>query len=379
MDKEILLLINKFLESKLLKEEQKKLEDWVLKGENRAILKDYFQQYYVNKEFDYEKAFKLFQIKIEQKEGTKFIHRIKKEVFLKYAAIFIGFIFISYFSFVVMNKSENAISENNKIVLEIEDGSYYFIDDLKSMEIKTKKGEIIGGKENGKLSFAKKVNLNLKPVLATIRIPKGEKYRLQLSDKSYVYLNAGSSLSFPSRFYKGEQREVFLDGEGYFEISKDEKAPFIVRTSSLSTQVFGTKFNVSSYKSDEKTEVALLEGSIGVYDQGDFFNINTGVKLKPSEIASKFNEKIIKSSSKNINNHIAWVDGILIFRDENFNSIIQKLERRYNVVITNNNKELTNKRFTASFQFKDIDSVLLAFQKTNNFNFKKVDNNIIIN
>ena len=87
-----------------------------------------------------------------------------------------------------------------------------------------------------------------------------------MSDGTLVYLNAGSTLRYPVTFLNGKSREVSLDGEAYFVVSKDKDHPFIVNANEVSTQVYGTEFNISSYKNDPKVDIVLVEGSIGVYN-----------------------------------------------------------------------------------------------------------------
>lgn len=120
-------------------------------------------------------------------------------------------------------------------------------------------------------------------VLNEISVPYGEKVTLQLSDGTKVQLNAGSQFAFPQSF-NGKIREVHLVGEGYFEVSKNEKQPFIVSTQKVDVKVLGTKFNLSAYSSDDICETVLLEGKVEIQGKGKVFNDR--VNLSPNQKAT---------------------------------------------------------------------------------------------
>lgn len=129
-----------------------------------------------------------------------------------------------------------------------------------------------------------------------------------LPDGSSVLLNRHSSLSYPKRF-KSDNREVQLTGEAYFEVSKDQKHPFIVQTEHINVQVLGTHFNVDAYRNNPEVKTTLLTGSVAVSNKSN----SVRMILKPNEIAiyNKVGNKLTRQVTKNAKDEISWRDGEL--------------------------------------------------------------------
>jgi transmembrane sensor len=163
-----------------------------------------------------------------------------------------------------------------------------------------------------------------------ITVPYGKKVMLQLSDGTKVQLNAGSRFAFPQTF-NGRNREVYLAGEGYFEVTKNEKQPFIVSTSEVDVKVLGTKFNLSAYSSDNICETVLLEGKVEIQEKGRVFNDR--INLMPNQKAMYFNDtkQLIKSEAPDAGMYVTWTNGWYNFSNENIVRVLEKLERFYNV------------------------------------------------
>lgn len=177
--------------------------------------------------------------------------------------------------------------------------------------------------------------------------------RVELPDKSKVCLNAGSTLRYPSRF-TGDDREVFLNGEGYFEVQSDKEHPFYVSVGNgIQVKAHGTKFNVNAYSDDPWMEAALESGRIDVL-------INKlPVQLKPNEQAC-FNkiEKKVSVASINIDEKISWKDGRLIFRNATLEEVVKQLSRRYNMDIVLHKESKKDYKFRASFTTENITQIL---------------------
>ena len=163
-------------------------------------------------------------------------------------------------------------------------------------------------------------------------VPYGKKSKLKLSDGTMVWLNAGSRFAFPQEF-NGKKREVFLEGEAYFEVTKDEKKPFVIAANNINIEVLGTKFNVSAYNSDEFIETVLLEGQINIWDAGKVFK--NKVLMVPSQKAtySKVQKEISLEIEAKPEMFIAWIEGWYPFSNENLEQVFKKLERYYNIHI----------------------------------------------
>jgi len=165
-------------------------------------------------------------------------------------------------------------------------------------------------------------------------VPYGMRSKIMLSDGTWVYVNSGSQLIYPPVF-RGHKREIFLDGEAYFEVAENRNSPFIVRTprDEYSVHVYGTKFNVSAYSVDDRFEAVLTEGSVTVYHQKGIF-ARGETRLSPGEMSSwnivTGQERIVKVIPAN---YTLWTQGLLLFNDLELNRITKKLERYFDVEI----------------------------------------------
>lgn len=178
--------------------------------------------------------------------------------------------------------------------------------------------------------------------------------KYQLPDKSYVWLNSGSWLRYPTRFSE-ESRRVEIRGEAYFEVESDKEHPFYVNTpGGLIVRVTGTKFNVSAY--DERTiEVVLEEGRVNVENTDG----NVNMALRPGE-CFYYDRQDKNTYVKSIETYekTAWKDGKVVFRNASLDKIFKFLSRRYNVDINFVNKKNTEYNYRATFTGEDIFQIL---------------------
>lgn len=205
-------------------------------------------------------------------------------------------------------------------------------------------------------------------------------FNLELSDGTKVYLNSGTSLKYPVNFINDLDREVFIDGEAFFEVNTN-KSQFIVSSTNTSAYVYGTKFNFKDYPEDNFSEVILTEGSLGVGETSANIKNNEILMIKPGEKAKvNYTNGEIKRTRVNTSLYTSWIDGRVAFRNESLPSMIQKLERIYNVVIINNNKDLVEKYFTATILYKEesINDVLSYLTEVYGLEYQIIDNKILI-
>ncbi|MGK4568546.1 FecR family protein [Flavobacterium sp. 3HN19-14] len=118
-----------------------------------------------------------------------------------------------------------------------------------------------------------------------------------MSDGTVIHLNSGTTLRYPVKFIAGENRQVFLDGEAYFDVAKDKAHPFIVNADKLNVRVLGTHFNVTNYPEDDQTDVVLVEGSVGLYGSNTTFDATKNTVLKPGYKGS-FNKNTSSINTK---------------------------------------------------------------------------------
>ena len=211
----------------------------------------------------------------------------------------------------------------------------------------------------------------------SIYVPNGETFELVLSDGTKIYLNAGSSITYPLKFIENRNREVTLVGEAYFEVTEDKLSPFIVNVKDTKVKVLGTSFNVSSYPEEINVTTTLIEGSVALYNNSDDYHDTNGKFLMPIKTLlpnqkATWNSFENKLSVEDVDgyDYIAWRKGELIFRAQTFREILVKLERHYNVSIESKNESLNNQVFSASFgKEESISAILSTFQKNFPFNF----------
>ena len=268
--------------------------------------------------------------------------------------------------------------KSTDIVLQLEDGKVQIIHEDNSVQVLDSKGNVVGNQAGNKLVYENNSNLE-KLSYNTIKIPYGKKFQLQLSDGTLVHLNSGTTLKYPVKFIAGENRQVFLDGEAFFDVAKDKKHPFIVNADNLNVRVLGTHFNVSNYPEDAATDVVLVEGSVGMYNSNEEFNADKNTILKPGYKGSYNRENATIMTKPVITDiYTSWISGGLTFRNMTFKNIITKLERRYNVTIINKNEKLANEKFNASFKEESIENVMSYFNDIHGINYTIKNNQILI-
>ncbi|SHI58065.1 FecR family protein [Arenibacter nanhaiticus] len=299
---------------------------------------------------------------------------------IKYAAVvvlFFGFVFF-YQNFYLSRHSE-ILSSSENITLQLEDGSLEIINLDTSFNIIDPNGNVIGSQSGSQLVYTNQIS---EETIAynTLTVPYGKCFQVILSDGTKVDLNAGTSLKYPVKFGKGKNREVFLNGEAYFDVKKDTAHPFVVNANDINIRVLGTRFNLSSYLEDRVINTVLVEGSISIYDQNATYKPETSTLLEPGYKASwDKNKQIIAIEEADIEMHTAWINGRIIFRHVPFNDIIKKLERKYNVTIQNNNEDLGKDIISASFDIETIDQVFSYINEIHPIDYAIKDNTVIIN
>lgn len=388
-DLHITNLISAYLSGDITPEAAEELKGWI--SESQENEKEFIRYLTL-----YKKARKIgFEQQLNQEKAWNNIAAMTKESgeksgkvlklstkfnLLKYAAIFVGIIGLSYFFYSKMNiDSTHEFLSDPQITLELSNGAVEVIEENVEKVVVEHQGKPLGVQKGDLISYE---NEDKAETLAynKLSVPYGKTFKLELSDGTKVVLNAGSTLKYPVQFVEGKSRSVHLEGEALFEVTRNEKDAFIVNAAHLNTQVFGTVFNVSSYANDPLSEVVLVEGKVGVYQGDTGFNEAEDSYMAPGQLATIENGKgsAITIKEVAVEEYIAWVDGIMYFRNEQFSRIIKKLERHYNIQIENEYTDLNEERFTAKFDVENIENALNAFKKIEDFNYKFSNNKIII-
>ncbi|WP_136464804.1 FecR family protein [Flagellimonas onchidii] len=293
----------------------------------------------------------------------------KARILLRTVAVFAA-IFVSALGVKMSGvfKKIEVVYPDSEVTLELQDGSVRVLDEASMQEITDAKGQMIVNQDKSRLIYESR-NDKLSKTIAfnTLTVPYGKKFELRLSDGTKVFLNSGTSLRYPVEFLDNKPRNVFLDGEAYFSVEKDEERPFTVITDEMNTQVYGTEFNVSSYKNERNTSTVLVEGSVGVYKSNNG-NGQKPVGITPGQRAV-FEEDVISIEKVNVKKYTAWVNGELFFVEDRFELIIKELERHFDVEIDNQYADLNRIRFTGTFADESLDQILRIFNEHTPFDY----------
>ncbi len=295
------------------------------------------------------------------------------------AAVFIGMLIGGYIFWTDQAPDISIAIPKDAITLELGDGSIEILGEEGTNTVRDKKGNVIGQQKGGQISYGE-TGLTEELEYNTLTVPYGKRYDLKLSDGTVVHLNAGTSLKYPIKFLEGQSRKVYLMGEAFFSVSKDPLHPFVVNADELNVRVLGTQFNVSSYPEDTKTDVVLVEGSVGMHRQAESFDKNGSTILEPGYKGTfQRNNGAIEKEPVITDIYTAWIGGELVFRKMTFENILKKLERHYNVSINNNNADLAKEVFNASYGKVSLYKVLEDLRLTHGVEYSIDKTNITIN
>lgn len=156
-----------------------------------------------------------------------------------------------------------------------------------------------------------------------IIVPKGRRSMIVLADNSKIWINSGSKVIYP-RAFKGEKRQIFVEGEVYLKVTRNEEKPFIVNTSAFEVEVLGTTFNVAAYKGSTEAAVVLVEGAVDVKDRSE-----RHIKMQPNERVELNEAGISKKEKVNALEYIHWVDGVWILKGRPLKEVVQYLTEYY--------------------------------------------------
>jgi len=322
---------------------------------------------------------------IRQKRSNKkpFIsiyHRNVYSVVLRVAAIVtivIGFSYYfhkEYSSNLFERTVQNVNIPTNETVIILSDGTQHTIEKNESCISYSKEGkEVLITESDEKVKKIENPKDNKKVSLNQIIVPYGRRHKVVLSDGTLVQLNSGSKLVFPASFNKN-LREVYLDGEGYFEVAKNPDKPFVVNTNYIDIKVTGTVFNVTSYSDEPVISTVLVEGSVQVLQKNKTFG---NVKYDLASGHGCFYSVSSQESSiseVDVKDYIGWKDGWIKFKDQSLKDIARKVEKYYNKTIVIEGEELANALISGKLILSDdFEDVLSNITKTLKGTYK-IDN-----
>ena len=376
--------IIKYLNGTASSREEKEIEDWIVSSDQNAKKFNLLKARHIASTFpetsngiQMDKAHSTFSDALKTASDMK----CRRLSILRFAAILAMALGMGYFytgdSFV---KEPEPIVPDDAITLQLENGDIQIISEGSKAKVMDSEGNLVGAQNGTQLVYKNNESVVGESVLNKLTVPYGKRFDVVLSDGTHIFLNAGTSLTYPIKFIKGKERQVFLKGEAFFDVAKDTDHPFLVQVEDLNVRVLGTRFNISSYPEDILVNTTLVEGSVSIYAKEDPYDASTSSLLEPGYKAEwNKKDKNISIEETDVALHTAWVRGKVVFRHLPFKSIVKKLERHYDVAITNHNKVLDDEFFTASFDVETIEQVFEVFKMNYGIDYKIINNEVIIN
>lgn len=259
---------------------------------------------------------------------------------------------------------------DKKAVLTLEDNTRIILDGASLGNIARQTGITVSKTANGHLLYIvddKNIIAGEAPRFNTISTPRGGEYQVQLSDGTVVWLNAMSSIRFPTSF-TGAERRVELSGEAYFEVAKNKAMPFRVVSGRQVVEVLGTHFNIAAYRDEQAVKTTLLEGSVKVYLPE---RVSKPRVLQPGEQAVLGGGEdelfVIKAD---LEEAVAWKNGYFIFADEELETIMRKISRWYDVEVEYQGIDQNLKFGGAVSRSRNLSQVLDLLELTDKVKFK---------
>ncbi|WP_369013738.1 FecR family protein [Flavobacterium anhuiense] len=277
----------------------------------------------------------------------------------------------------IVEKAEEIAPGGNIGILTLSNGKQIILSDISSKDIIAKEDQdevTIKMDANGVITYVinpdadtSKENGNSFNTLST---PTGGQYNIVLADGTKVFLNAVSSIKYPTQF-NGDQRVVELEGEAYFEVAKDKSKPFIVKSDKQTIEVLGTHFNVHAYNNEAAVKTTLLEGSVAVSSK------NQKAILKPGQQSNISDNAKIAIREVDTEAAIAWKNGRFKFDNADLKSVMKQLERWYGIKVEYRG-DVSDVRFNGgTFRKKNLSEVLKVLELSN-IKFKVEGKTIIV-
>ncbi|RXM47846.1 FecR family protein [Flavobacterium sp. YO12] len=313
---------------------------------------------------------KKIEVSFEEEDSSSSIFNLFRWKRLMLAASFLLMIGVgSYFVFkkdnnhsskLASHKAEDKKPGKTGAILTLSNGSKIVLDSVGNGLLANQNNTTVS-KKNGGLVYD--ANSGAQVVYNTMTTPRAHQYHLELSDGTKVWLNASSSITFPTSF-AGNERKVKITGEVYFEVAKDKKKPFRVLVNDMQINVLGTHFNVNAYQDEATVNTTLLEGSVLITEK------SKKILLKPGQQAQKQKSGVIVvNNDVNTDEVLGWKNGLFYFEEANLQTVLRQLSRWYDVDVVYENGVPT-RSFAGEIQ-RDLNlSQVLRILEKNKVHFK---------
>ncbi len=385
MEKEIHELLLAYLRDDISEEEMIRLQGWLDENERHRKLLDELRdkevlQQEIGAYASFDTSRRWIQLK-EEMDKTSRKRRLLLRVWKSVAAVFVvavagGLLYWQITDSARPVEEQVLVAQirpgETQAVLITGKGQQLLLQGLKDTCLDITGNETLKISKDGSLEYSLSA-LSRMPEWHTLQVPRGGEYKIVLDDGTEIWLNSASELKYPAHFV-GNERRVCLVGEAYFQVARNEAAPFIVETRDMDVKVLGTSFNVSAYEDEENSHATLVEGRVEVDDKVN----GEKVTLTPGEQALlQGKEMVVREVNTKL--YSMWRLDRFTFASEDMEGVIRKLSRWYNVNFFFSNSSMKQKRFTGSLpKYSDISQVLRMIEMTTDIKFQVKGNTIII-
>ena len=376
-------LIYKKMEGQINAEENRLFEEWLQDNEHQKFFNNIQEYYHLQHEpYIQEAQTDIAWKKLEKRINTN-RHSQKRHTLTTYiAAASIVLMLATIPLWINRHKSQTNTTLTTEIlpgkysaILELADGRSLNLNQL-SQDHKTQIAAHISIDSN-RLSYrhrTKDENLTLE--FNKVTIPRGGEFQLILADSTKVWLNSESELKFPVAFGP-DKREIYLEGEAYFEVSKDSKRPFTVYTGNQKVTVLGTSFGITSYPKENYETTTLVEGSVNVefsQQPDQIYTLTPGFQVRYNrELKEIIREKV------STDEYVAWKDGKYVFKKKRLEDMLNTLSRWYDFQVFYQNHECKDILFSGEIQrFENFNSILNLLRKSSDADFTIHGNTILV-
>lgn len=266
----------------------------------------------------------------------------------------------------IQSATQNIVPGQNNAVLELADGSVYYLGE-KHYSLQEKAGNRIIA-DSTKLSYVspQEEQGTKEIVYNKLSVPRGGEYQIELEDGTKVWLNSASRLHYPVAF-AGESREVYLEGEAYFEVKRDTVRPFVVHAGEQDITVLGTSFGVTCYAGEVCDYTTLVSGKVKV----NFRKTDKSYVLQPGmQVAFNKESGVVTERDVDVAEYVAWKDGVYVFKQKRLEDILTTLARWYDFQVFYRSEDVKNVVFSGEVKrFGDFSYLLSLIERTSDVKF----------
>lgn len=374
--------IREYLSGELSKAEEREFNEW-LDGDADAqrIFKERVKQYHLIR---WMERWEAIDDEMARKRVVDRVRRYRWRVgFMRYAAVIAVIVVtgLTIWNWPYRSTGSAALTlvsvpAANVPILKLADGKEIPVSPRNMEIIRSTQRVDIQLADSGRLEYVAKSDPEAGQVeYNTLVVPRGCEFNLVLADGSRVWLNAGSSLKYPETF-SGDERRVYLEGEAYFEVEHDERAPFIVNTEAMDLRVLGTSFNIKAYNDENMVVSTLVTGKI----RQEFPEVGKNITLTPSRqsIFDRVSGKL-ETHQADVQAVLAWKEGKIIANDERLEDIFRQLSRWYDFKVVYTQPSLKDVRFYLhSNRYAEVRTILEHLQTTKGIHFTYAENTIYV-